>query len=86
MPRDSIDDFNDAIRYAFEQQINQSITVPYNRYNNSDWYCDRTARECEVCGEPVDNECGGHLRKRCRAAAKKYRNALTDREVELGGY
>lgn len=129
MPRDSIDDFNDAMRRATEQQAERlvenlqsplrisgnydgvlsnrwestpentfTLTTEYSpeqvrklfespiligkRYTN---FCEEEDKACEVCGEPVDYEFGGHLCKRCRAAAKKYRNALTDREVELGG-
>lgn len=48
-------------------------------------FCEEEEKTCEVCGEPVDDELGGHLCKKCFVAAKKYRNALTDREVAFGG-
>ena len=48
-------------------------------------FCKEEEKTCEVCGEPVDDELGGHLCRKCYIAAKKYRNALTDREVAFGG-
>lgn len=45
--------------------------------------CDVEERTCEVCGEPI-NELSRHICDKCFAAAKKYKNALTDREVAFG--
>lgn len=46
--------------------------------------CDDEERTCEVCGEPI-NELSRHICDKCFAAAKKYKNALKDREVAFGG-
>lgn len=48
------------------------------------YFCDGEERTCEVCGEPI-NELSRHICDKCFAAAKKYKNALTDREVAFGG-
>ena len=98
MPNNNIDDiiFSDEIRRTSE--IPFTITTEYSpglisklvtskttcvgsRYN---YFCDGEERTCEVCGETI-NELSRHICDKCFAAAKKYKNALTDREVALGG-
>ena len=88
--------FNDEIRRTSEIQFN--LTTVYSpeilrklvtskttgvgsRYN---YCCDVEERTCEVCGEPI-NELSRHICDKCFAAAKKYKNALKDREVAFGG-
>ena len=50
----------------------------------NNYCCDVEERTCEVCGEPI-NELSRHICDKCFAAAKKYKNALKDREVAFGG-
>lgn len=38
---------------------------------------------CEVCGEPTD-DIRFHICKRCRAAAKKFKDCLTEEDVRNG--
>lgn len=47
-------------------------------------FCEEEPKTCEVCGEPI-NDLSRHICNKCYAAAKKYRNALKDREVTFGG-
>ena len=96
MPNNNIDDFSDAIRNATVMTFN--LTTEYNPelisklvtrkttgVNSCYHYCcDDEERTCEVCGEPI-NELSRHICDKCFAAAKKYKNALTDREVAFGG-
>ena len=46
--------------------------------------CDVEERTCEVCGEPI-NELSRHICDKCLTNAKKYKDALKDREVAFGG-
>ena len=124
MPRDDIDDFGDALRYAEEQNtaqlikhlqnpttiFSEDLEAPITYINRMSapttfavtteyspevvsklvtgkcyhHFCNDEERTCEVCGEPI-NELSRHICDKCFAAAKKYKNALTDREVALGG-
>lgn len=98
MPNHNIYDiiFSDEIRRTSE--IPFTITTEYNpelisklvtskitgvdtRYH---YFFDGEERTCEVCGEPI-NELSRHICDKCFAAAKKYKNALKDREVAFGG-
>lgn len=96
MPNNNIDDFSDAIRNATVMTFN--LTTEYNPELISKlvtrkttgvrscyhYCCDDEERTCEVCGEPT-NELSRHICDKCFAAAKKYKNALKDREVAFGG-
>ena len=61
--------------------VTSKTTGVVSRYN---YFCDGEERTCEVCGEPI-NELSRHICDKCFAAAKKYKNALKDREVAFGG-
>ena len=88
----NIDDiiFIDEIRLISEIQF--SLTTEYSPEAVSklvtgkcyNYCCDDGERTCEVCGEPI-NELSRHICDKCFAAAKKYKNALKDREVAFGG-
>ena len=96
MPNNNIDDFSDEIRRTSE--IPFTITTEYSpeflsklftsKITGVDahyhYFCVEEERTCEVCGEPI-NELSRHIYDKCFAAAKKYKNALTDREVAFGG-
>ena len=82
MPNHNIDDFFDAIRHAAEQ--NTTTLIKHLQNPTTIYFCDSEERTCEVCGEPI-NELSRHICDKCFAAAKKYKNALTDREVAFGG-
>lgn len=80
MPRD-YDDTIDAIQYGVlhvgSNTANSDfrITTEINRtYLNE---------ECEVCGEPIYYS-QYHICNRCRIAAKKFRDCLTEEDVRNG--
>lgn len=119
MPKDNIDDFNDAMRYAtritglqsqttiYDDEFDESLTGSWgsrplqmdfsnewvdlfisdikaaNSYIQDVYKTDRSTKECEVCGEPIKDG-KFHICKRCRAAAKKFKDCLTEEDVRNG--
>lgn len=76
--------FNLTTEYSPElisKLVTSKTTGVDARYN---YCCDVEERTCEVCGEPI-NELSRHICDKCFVAAKKYKNALKDREVAFGG-
>lgn len=98
MPNHNIYDiiFSDEIRLTSEipftitteyspELISKLVTSKTTGVSSCYHYiCDDEERTCEVCGEPI-NELSRHICDKCFAAAKKYKNALKDREVAFGG-
>lgn len=70
----------------YSEEFIRQITTDINEANSRVvpvWSVGRIAIECEVCGAPIE-DVRFHICKRCRAAAKKFKDYLTEEDVRNG--
>lgn len=80
MPRD-YDDVIDTIQYGVLHIGSNTANQDFRITTTSQRICSNEV--CEVCGEPTGDS-RYHICQRCRAAAKKFKDCLTEEDVRNG--